>query len=354
MIKQLVVKNFTVFRGENKIRFARNLNVIVGENKSGKTHLMKLAYALAQCGYDAKKWDRRGKDEWGRKIADKLKGVFKPESLGRLVTRRQGRNRCAVAIEFGKPDNADDIRFSFASNSKSDVEIDNGAPEQLLGARPVFLPSREILSVYHGFAAALENRELQFDDTFLDLAKVLALSPERGPRPGKVRKTMEELEKSMGGTVVQNNDRFYLHTGRERLEIQLEAEGIRRLAMLAYLIRNGTLREGESVLFWDEPETNLNPKLLRAVVRAIMTLSANGFQVVIATHSLFLLRELTLIRKNGKNEIDAAYFALVRDKAENGEEKVTIRRGKTEEEIEPIVALDEESKQASKYLRILP
>jgi hypothetical protein len=47
-------------------------------------------------------------------------------------------------------------------------------------------------------------------------------------------------------------------------EFILLAEGFRKLGLLWLLLQNGTLLNG-SVLFWDEPETNLNPKTMQTV-----------------------------------------------------------------------------------------
>ena len=44
MLKTLAVKNFTAFP-EAQLDFAEGLNVIIGENGTGKTHLLKLPYA---------------------------------------------------------------------------------------------------------------------------------------------------------------------------------------------------------------------------------------------------------------------------------------------------------------------
>jgi len=59
---------------------------------------------------------------------------------------------------------------------------------------------------------------------------------------------------------------FFLKNKQGELEFTLVAEGYRKLGLLWLLIQNGSLLNG-SVLFWDEPETNLNPKLLETVVR---------------------------------------------------------------------------------------
>ena len=45
MIKTLKLSNFTVFK-EAELEFSPGLNVIVGENGTGKSHLLKLAYTI--------------------------------------------------------------------------------------------------------------------------------------------------------------------------------------------------------------------------------------------------------------------------------------------------------------------
>jgi len=54
--------------------------------------------------------------------------------------------------------------------------------------------------------------------------------------------------------VFVEEDRFYLKPENQaKIEFNLVAEGIRKIALLWQLIKNGTLEKG-SVLFWDEPE----------------------------------------------------------------------------------------------------
>lgn len=45
MLKTLTLKNFTVFPTA-ELEFSPGLNVIVGENGTGKSHLLKLGYAV--------------------------------------------------------------------------------------------------------------------------------------------------------------------------------------------------------------------------------------------------------------------------------------------------------------------
>lgn len=45
-ITRLALKNFTVFE-DAKFEFCPGINVLIGENASGKTHVLKLLYAPA-------------------------------------------------------------------------------------------------------------------------------------------------------------------------------------------------------------------------------------------------------------------------------------------------------------------
>jgi len=52
MLKSLKIKNFTVF-SEAEIDFSPGLNVVIGENNTGKSHLLKLAYVITSICYEA-------------------------------------------------------------------------------------------------------------------------------------------------------------------------------------------------------------------------------------------------------------------------------------------------------------
>lgn len=88
-LTKIEANNFTVF--ENiEIPFNKGLNVLVGENGMGKTHIMKLAYAACQ----ASKHDVS--------FSQKTTMLFRPDqsSIGRLVNRnKNGNNTAKVSVE---------------------------------------------------------------------------------------------------------------------------------------------------------------------------------------------------------------------------------------------------------------
>ena len=69
------------------------------------------------------------------------------------------------------------------------------------------------------------------------------------------------------------------------------------------------LTEG-SILFWAEPETNLNPKLFGPVVEILLELQRQGVQIFIATHDYLILKQLDL-QTRGDDQV--SYHALYRD-----------------------------------------
>jgi predicted ATPase len=109
------------------------------------------------------------------------------------------------------------------------------------------------------------------------------------------------------------------------------------------LIATGSLI-GTGSLFWDEPEANLNPKVMKQVARTILQLCQSGIQVFIASHSLFLMRELDiLLRSNEFQDVRARFFGL-----HLSDDEVTLQQGDTIDDIGTIDALDEELSQSDR------
>ena len=308
---------------------------------------MKLAYSCAAVSNTIGKGDRKTKDELQRSLADKLKAVCMPDSLGRLVSRKPGRARCEVAVKF-LSGMAEAFQFSFSTNSDKEVKLDSATPGSWLEASPVFLPTKELLSVFPNFASTLRERHLSFDATYLDLADALGMASLRKLKKEE-QNLREALEATMHGKVLYENNRFYLlpvAEGKGKIEMPLIAEGIRKIALLTYLVMNGGLRN-KSLLFWDEPEVNLNPKLMRSLAEALVDLTEKGVQIVLATHSLYLLRELTLARASKNAKISARFIALsVVDDA------VKVSQGDSIEEVDPIASLDANMEQSQRYMEL--
>lgn len=349
-LKHLRAKNFTVF-SDLSLPIAPSLNVIVGENGSGKSHLLKLLYSSLAVSYQQGRGavetvPRKGLLQ--QELADKLVSVFRPESLGRLARRKPGRERADVSIQF--TDRALNMEFSFASNSSTDVKLQT-APHAWLDQVPAFIPTRELLTIYPGFVSLYEQRSLEFEETWRDTCILLGLPLTRGPKEARVRKLLEPIERSLGGSVIEEHGRFYLRVdGGGKFEMPLVAEGLRKLAMLARLIATGSLIES-GYLFWDEPEANLNPKTIRGVAEAVLQLAASGVQVFLGTHSLFLIKELQILLASPDR-------AEVRQRTQFiglhlGPDGATAQAAEDPSGIGEIASLDESLMQSDRYLEVV-
>jgi len=146
MLESITLKNFTAF-SEADFKFAKGLNVIIGENGSGKTHVLKVAYsAIYVCARGNKESGSANptKAHLQTAVANKLNAVFKPDELGRLARRdRRGRQRCDVSCWFSPPTHH--LEFSFNTVSKSEVTVDK-MPSAWVDKLPVYLPTRDLLT----------------------------------------------------------------------------------------------------------------------------------------------------------------------------------------------------------------
>jgi hypothetical protein len=349
MIRTLSATNFTVFPRAD-LSFGKHLNVFVGENGTGKTHLLKLAYSILAASWEEGRRPNAqppSKAVLQPRLAAKLVAVFRPETLGRLARRRQGHERCQVRLGFDQTEW--DLAFRFSTQSKSEVTLES-MPKSWVDAAPAYFPTRELLTLYPGFVSVYENHYLEFEETWRDTCLLLGAPLKRGAKERRIRELLEPLERAMGGRIeLDRNGRFYLVTNGGRMEMPLVAEGLRKLGMLARLVATGALLE-RGYLFWDEPEANLNARLVKDVASAIVDLSAEGIQVFIATHSLFLLRELEMLleeRRMQATELDAQFFGLhFRD------DGVEVEQGPTVDEIGEIAVLTENLEQSDRFLEL--
>ena len=173
----------------------------------------------------------------------------------------------------------------------------------------VYIPAKDMLANAPGFRSLYAAREIHFEETYLDILDRAYLPPLRNPAEFVPPNVLERLEAELGGKVTIHGEEFFLSDAHGEIEFTLLAEGHRKLGLLWLLIRNGSLKPG-AVLFWDEPETNLNPKLYGVVIDVLLELQRVGVQIFLATHDYVILRELDLQAQEGDK---VAFHSLYKD-----------------------------------------
>lgn len=290
-IKTIKIQNFTRFENAD-LTFCEGINVVIGQNGTGKTHLLKLLFALLKAEGTVNDEITQTKDKKEEHIAKRLIGCFRPNELGRLVKRQQGQQKCEIKMETAWGF----THFSFATRAKTSVKLEDNHGVLPKDFTAIYLPPREMLSTFQGFTALYEKREVAFDETYYFLAKSLSVDTLKGARLEEISDLVAILEKALKGKVVKEDDGFYIKFSAEnggKLEAALAAEGLRKIGTILHLIMNGEFTNN-SILFWDEPEANLNPALIAIVAEFLMELARKGVQVFIATHDYLLTQRLSM------------------------------------------------------------
>ena len=300
-LTRVELENFTAFRSL-KLDLCPGVNVLVGANGTGKTHLMKVCYAACKTTRTL-----AGVDFVRNLVAVFLPSGWKQE---RLCRRRQGApSEASIRVERG------DVTLSMGLSSDPSVPSvmkyrEEWASERL---KAIYVPVKEMLSNAPGFRSLYAERRVHFEETYKDILDSAYLPPLR-ELDQRAQELLETLQDRVGGEVAVENEEFFLRSEDGDIEFSLLAEGVRKLALLWLLIRNGTLQPG-TVLFWDEPETNLNPKLFGVVIDVLLKLQRAGVQVFLATHDYVILQEIDLQATSADRVAYHAFF----QKAETGE-----------------------------------
>jgi AAA15 family ATPase/GTPase len=295
-LNNLVVEGFVAFQQRLEWSKHASLNVIIGENDTGKTHLLKLLYAMSRSieEYSKKRAGPEPKD-LSDLLASKMRWTFLPQKmeLGRLVTRGGG-NRLTVELGWGT---AGHLKFGFGKDTVSKiVELQTNELSALDGHKANFLPPKEILSIFDAIVATRESQELaSFDDTYYDLVQDYRQPTTSGNWKGHIKTVFKHLEDVTGGGEIemQSDGSIVFRRGKETFNMHQTAEGIKKIGILSRLMRNRRLTPaGGCLLFVDEPEVNLHPKAIVLFAEMLHEFAQSGIQVYLTTHSYFLLKRL--------------------------------------------------------------
>lgn len=343
-IQRLQLENFTCFERAD-LEFSPGINVFIGENGTGKTHLLKAmyAYTLTSKRLNESKEKLNGWI-WGPFFSDnlsKLIGVDSNKLIREVDEKQEG--RFLLQIDTTKHSSFCEVKIpdlivgNYLPNSE-ETEISNG----------LFIPVLEMLSWNEGFIPSFENRETKIDATYYYLAKALSLLPLKGDALEKSLELFFELERDIRIQVSRSNETFYVSFDKVAVEARASAQGINKLGQIIYLIKNGSLTK-DTILFWDEPETGLNPKYIKVVAQFLQTLANAGVQIFVATHDYLLVHQLSLAAeyREVKQAPDMRFFSLY--KSEQGTQ---IESADTVAGIEHNTILDEYAALHNEQLRL--
>lgn len=282
-ISKISIQNFTVF-DNFELEAKEGINVIIGHNGTGKTHLLKLIYSVCESvNYE------------GKDVFDISQPFFRVNSIN-LVRDRQDKNKKTnVTVHY-----ADDSNASYAIIKHEGMKLaaDGSSYNNIdFKIKDIFIPAKEMLSHSKGFLALNNKYDMPFDRTYVDIITNAEL-PETREISQLNQKLLDIISKIIDGKVVYENDTFYvIKTDGSKIEFSIEAEGLRKFGLLWKLIRNGLI-DKDTVLLWDEPEANINPELIPVLVDILLEFQRAGVQVFVATHSYNFAKYFEIKREN--------------------------------------------------------
>lgn len=277
-IRKIFIKNITVFE-DFELSFNEGINVIIGENGTGKTHLLKYIYALTKFV---------GNEDYTK--IEIAKEFFNTEPSNLIKNNREDAELEIIYNEDQK------LMYRLNKDTESKKYKENIIFGGYINLKTIFIPVKDMLSHSKGFLALNNKFNLPFDKRYIDIITNAEL-PEARQISKVHQKILDKLSQAIGGIVVYENDIFYiLKNDNKKIEFSLESEGFRKLGLLYKLIRNGLI-ERDTILLWDNIEFNINPELIPLVVEILLDLQKEGVQIFISTHSYNLVKYFE-IKKN--------------------------------------------------------
>ena len=298
------------------------INLVIGNNGCGKSFLLKAIYSAVRTLEDYKRGDNPDRPD--HILLNKLFWTFQAEGVGNLISYASDTD---LSFSLALNDSKFSYRLAKPFRNAIDGWINNVPPRK---DNSIFLPAKEILSFYRIILKSRQQDQLfGFDDTYLDLARALQILPGKDHMDAAVRDffTNEEvptkgcgswdfhsatarLNEAIDGEIKfdESTNQWYFERlelyqkNRERYAIGATAEGIKKIAVLDVLLKNGYLNEN-SIIFIDEPESTLHPELISKFMDIIAILAKHGIQFFLASHSYFVIKKLFLIAQEQKISI---------------------------------------------------
>lgn len=301
MFSSITLENMAAFQQFQWQQHER-LNLIIGENDTGKTILLKLLYCIAKSIEESQQHSEPS-ISWPEIVADKLCWTFQPPTLelGKLV--HKGKSQLKVTTQWVAEE---ELTISFILSDKTIRNILKFSPasfSNLTTLNALFLPPKEILTVIQAIEATRNQLQITgFDDTNIDLIKALRLPISTGKLPQDLQQAVTLLKTQMGkGQIEFEQNEFLFKRGHETYAMSQTAEGIKKIGILERLIRNKMLNT-RSMLFLDEPEMNLHPRAIVTLVDALFQMAKAGIQIYLVTHSYFVIKRFEwLARKHNES-----------------------------------------------------
>lgn len=120
------------------------------------------------------------------------------------------------------------------------------------------------------------------------------------------------IKKAIGGQLVISpaGEIGFKEEGSPRaVNLHATALGVTNIGLISLLLERGVISKG-SYVFIDEPEVNLHPYWQKIMIETLFELSLNGISVVMASHSIDMMKCIELIMEQHPDLIEKGHFGI--------------------------------------------
>lgn len=288
-IKSIKLNNLMGIK-EIGVTLSEGITVIHGENSTGKTAMLKALYCSTKPFNTIASGRISTKAKKENEVVNKIKNVFRPDNgaIGKIVNNKS-EEKLRISVQYL---DANKMELAWGKQASEHIEMLDSTKNY--SREVVYIPPKEIISASENFMALYKKFEMAFEETYYDLLELLNTPELKNENNNTAEEIRIILEGIIGGRITKKDSKYFIiNKNGEENEMGLLSEGYRKIAILLRLINNGSLRKG-SLLLWDEPEANMNPKMIKPLVDVMVLLVKMGVQIVIASHDYFIQQEIQL------------------------------------------------------------
>jgi predicted ATPase len=244
-----------------------------------------------------------------KNLSNEIKENFQIKTLSELISFDE--KKCQII------DKEHGLNISFDKNNFVDFSLQHNFIDEVFNFdRVVFFESPTYWSVRDAFHMAKNSKEENeltgVPKYFYDLDKTLNKKLTSSIDP--LIDLAKQIKKEIKGEFTFNNGQLTFADNNNRdIDKNLISFGMTNLGIIQALLKNNVISKG-SFVFFDEPETNLHPQWQVLLTKILVKLAESGVNVVMATHSLDMIKALEVYTK-GKNDDFIAVNHFTKDGA---------------------------------------